>query len=103
MPERRPPEQRRRPPEGEPDPFLDESEPDWVARLRENRKAQVKQWEQVFGTGEEQAEAPEGEQAARRPTPSEARSAPARRKLRRTGEAERRATPAFYDQDEEGP
>ncbi|MEX2275705.1 MAG: hypothetical protein WEA10_09135 [Actinomycetota bacterium] len=71
--------------------FLDEPEPEWVQRLKENRKEQVKQWEEVLGT--------EGSEVADDPPPAEAD--PPRRKLRRTSQADRRATPSFYDQDEE--
>jgi hypothetical protein len=105
-------------------PFLDGPEPDWVERLQQNRKAQVKRWERVLGTGgrddavagtEDGSTAPPGgsdppgEPGAR---PRDGSRAPAR-KLRRTDAAEpaerpesperqqSKDTPAFYDQDEE--
>jgi hypothetical protein len=94
MPDRDPPERDRgdaRPSaEGERASFLDEPEPDWVERLTENRKQQVKRWERVFGT---ERTVPPRDEDARRP----------RRRLRRTDEAVAKETPAFYDQDEEEP
>lgn len=112
MPERRPPE--RRPPhepptEDEHAPFLDGPEPDWVERLHQNRKAQVKRWERVFGTGEPDAagDGPAGrtseEARARRDAAPRREASGARRKLRRTDEAEWKAIPEFFDQDEQEP
>jgi hypothetical protein len=112
MPERRPPE--RRPPhepptEDEHAPFLDGPEPDWVERLHQNRKAQVKRWERVFGTGDHDAagdgpaDRTSGEAPARRDAPTRRGASPARRRLRRTDGAERKATPEFFDQDEQEP
>jgi hypothetical protein len=91
-PQERPPRRKRG--------FLDEPEPEWVERLKENRKAQVKQWEQVMGTeGSAQSSADEEGIEPDRPP---AQTAP-RRKLRRTSHTDRRETPAFYDQDEDTP
>ena len=80
--------------------FLDEPEPEWVERLKENRKAQVKQWEQVMGTEGSAPPSPDEEDAE--PDQPPVQTSP-RRKLRRTSQADRRGTPAFYDQDEDTP
>ena len=116
MPERSPEQPRRAPNKGDgADPprrrrgFLDEPEPDWVDRLKENRKAQVRQWEQVLGDAKgsdpeavaEAATDADPEDGSPREAETDDRTR-ARTRLRRTADADRsRTTPSFYDQDEE--
>ena len=100
MPERRPPE--RRPPheptaEDEHAPFLDGPEPDWVERLHQNRKAQVKRWERVFGTGDHDAAGDGPADRTSEEAASARRGAPASRDASRKNCAYVSRTPSWIE------